>query len=468
MTRLRHEDRDLSLRCWTVSSLASLMLLIGWLAPGTSVGQTVTLWPAYHMVRSIEPEIGGDGSAIVAWLSDSRGGSGPDLDGPVRRGTGGTVRIATRSGATGPFGYPRVISGPGVGNLNLGMADNGRGVVTWTEPRGRVRLRILNRGAVSRSFPFSPLPVSNLAFDMADDGSAVLAWQRPAAPGFTIVEARTRFKFGRFSRTQRVGRFAGVGPFFTASAGPRGRGTVVWSGVCPLFDPRARRPARAALLSGRHPRKRIQSIRSSACPDARFSIDTDQAGNTILIINGSLGDSQGIRAAWRPPTGGFKPATWLSPASLVSDFGEVAFVSRRRALLGYSTFGPPESAEDPAGQTIGFKVGIVSPMTTAEAWQESSSQFAGHLAGVFSGPHGKTGCLSQTLPQLELVGAIPCAPSLSAHFEPIEGQPEFRGITGPSAAISGTGYSIVAWHGVNGMGPEGVYVHTSEMPAGPP
>jgi hypothetical protein len=170
----------------------------------------------------------------------------------------------------------------------------------------------------------SKLPFSGLHLDVARDGTAVTAGELREGSKPIVFAATRAPGMKRFEKMRRVNRGSGTpGNYLSVAASTRGRASVAWGGICPLFDPTAREPVRVAE-SGKKGRFALpRTVAGTKCPSYGIDIQRDPVGRSYLLVNGSFYDRQHVRASIRRPRKWFGRAKVLNRKWSSSFHGEL-------------------------------------------------------------------------------------------------------------------------------------------------
>lgn len=276
-------------------------------------------WSQPSELSSAAEEIGGpmigqgpNGYAVVLWSPGL--GVTPRGDTPSNPVSPGRVSVRVRKSWGQPFGPVKSFGILGAQWGTVAVGERGHTVVAWRDADGKMwsSFRGLKKNWSAPKL-VSEHPFMGLHLDVAPDGTSVAAGSIRLGSKDVVFAATKGPGMNRFGKLRRINRGPGtMGNYMAVAASTRGRASVAWGGICPLFDPAAREPVRVAE-SGRKGRFSLpRTVPGTKCPSSGIDIQSDSGGKSYLLVNGSLSDRQNVRISTRHARKWFGPARVLN------------------------------------------------------------------------------------------------------------------------------------------------------------
>lgn len=386
-----------------------------------------------HAVGAVAAAEGPHNYAVLAWAS---GHAQDQPDGSSSRGTRRHVFASVRTADENRFGEPKKISRrAALASPFVAIGPGGLTLVGWTDRKHRVTVALRgqrgwpepgilsNRGAGLTSLAFGP------------DGSAYVAW-RSGPIGDERIMVSVRPPQRSFSEPLEVARGASIGDHGPLVEAGGGAAAVGWTGPCPLDRPEAREPVRVATVFPNGTFSEPEAVPNTECPDAGIDLAVADDGTTLVIVNGSLDPSGGIRASIRMPGSAFPPAEYINKEGQTTDFAKLGVDASGRAVVVWTLYKGvrPQalqvSIREPAGEFStprrigarrpgGRELAVGRDGSALVVWQSLDSRRlkASHMSpsGWFGGPETVSRPLSR------------------------------RSLAQPSVSIGPKGRALVAW-----------------------
>lgn len=245
----------------------------------------------------------------------------------------GSVKVRVREG-DGEFGpITRFGTRTSMG-AQVTAISGGRLLLAYAEANGQVKFSIKRPGKKwTGARNVRKMKVGSYVLRSGPDGTALLAGKKATSKG-AIVAARLSPGSSRLRPLGRISRGSStVGLFLDATVDRRGRGHVIWSGPCPLSNPKAQKHARAVLITARGKAKRPRPIRNTKCPSVGVSIKASGSSVYAKIDGNSQPTFQSIRVAVKRAGKQFQPARQVNPSGSISMNGQLNTFPNRTASL---------------------------------------------------------------------------------------------------------------------------------------
>ncbi|MBN8866552.1 MAG: hypothetical protein J0H98_03260 [Solirubrobacterales bacterium] len=228
----------------------------------------------------------------------------------------------------------------GEGYVSVGVGRR-LSVVTWPDPNGRLRTAVYGRhGGWSRVQAVKGATTTGANLDVGSDGTVILVDAQSRGngdPRARVISSVLLPGARKFSRWRKISTRAGAVSFESdVVAGRAGRGTIVWSGPCPMGG-----GTNASYVDVRGTRfSKPREIPNSSCVPFDLDLEQDNKGRQYLRIGGSPKIWLGVRLSIRQPNRRFSRMRFVSTPGEFTDGGDLAVSPNGRVTMVWGTQEP--------------------------------------------------------------------------------------------------------------------------------